>query len=251
MIPARRFLLWVAVCVLGALGSQAWAQSSPDTFDPSSPSSGGREFTVEVDTARGRNAERSLGLALLASAVLPGTGEAYLKEDRSARAFWLAEATFWTGLFIVTKVKANHMQSARNYASEYAGADAGGQGEAYLERMASFRSYREKEHRQDSYELNQVLTSQPMAVMPDWDFGSSATPENTARWNEYQSIMRHYRGAKVAISFAVGALVLNRAASMAHTLRVYRRTSGKGLSYYRFEPEFDENGSGLKFSVNF
>ena len=254
MIPARRLLLCVAVCALGAFGNQAWAQSSPDTFDPSSPSTSsteGREFTVEVDTARGRNAERSLGLALLASAVLPGTGEAYLKEDRSARAFWLAEATFWTSLFIVTKVKANHMQSARNYASEYAGANASGQGEAYLERMAAFRSYHEKEKRQDSYELNQVLTSQPVAVMPDWDFGSSATPENTARWNEYQSIMRHYRGAKVAISFAVGALVLNRAASMAHTLRVYRRTSGKGLSYYRFEPEWGPDGSALKLSVNF
>ena len=175
-----RVVLWVALCALGALGNQAWAQSSPDTFDPSASTSGGREFTVEVDTARGRNAERSLGLAMLASAVLPGTGEAYLGEDRSARAFWLAEASFWAGLFIVTKVKADHMQSARNYASEYAGADASGQGEAYLERLAAYRSYHEKEHRQDSYELNQVLTSQPVAVMPDWDFGSSATPANTA-----------------------------------------------------------------------
>jgi hypothetical protein len=231
--------------------AQAAAQSSPDTFDPSSESGGGREITIELDTARGRNAERSLGLALLASAVLPGTGEFYLREDRSARAFWLAEASFWAGLFFAVRVKADHMQSARNFASEYAGADASGQGESYLERMSAYRSYREKEHRQDSYELNQVLSNQPMAVLPDWDFGSSATPENTARWNEYQSIMRHYRGAKVAISFAIGALALNRAASLAHTLRLYRRTSGKGLGYYRFEPEFFEDGSGMKFSMNF
>ena len=253
MIAARRFTglsALSALVVLVALVAQAAAQS-PDTFDPSTPSGSGREFTVELDTARGRNAERSLGLALLASAVLPGTGEAYLHEDRSARAFWLAEAGFWAGLFVATRIKADHMQSARNYASEYAGADASGQGEAYLERLATYRSYREKEHRQDSYELNQVLVDEPMAVMPEWDFGSSANPENTARWNEYQSIMRHYRGAKVAISFAVGALVLNRAASLAHTLRVYRRTSGKGLGYYYFEPEFFEDGSGLKFSVNF
>jgi hypothetical protein len=250
MIPVRRFLLWTAACAFTA--QVAWAQS-PDTFDPSQGQAleGGREFTVELDTARGRNAERSLGLALLASALLPGTGEAYLHEDRSARAFWLAEAGFWAGLFFATRIKADHMQSARNFASEYAGADASGQGEAYLERMASFRSYREKEHRQDSYELNQILTGQEVAAMPDWDFGSSATPENTARWNEYQSIMRHYRGAKVAISFAVGALVLNRAASLAHTLRVYRRTSGKGIGDYRFEPEFHEDGSGIRFSVNF
>jgi hypothetical protein len=251
MISTPRFV-WLALTAAAcALTAPARAQS-PDTFEPSQGQlEDGREFTVELDTARGRNAERSLGLALLASAVLPGTGEAYLHEDRSARAFWLAEAGFWAGLFFATRIKADHMQSARGFASEYAGADASGQGEAYLERMAAFRSYREKEHRQDSYELNQVLTGEPMAVMPEWDFGSSATPENTARWNEYQSIMRHYRGAKVAISFAVGALVLNRAASLAHTLRVYRRTSGKGLGEYRFEPEIFDGGSGMKFSVNF
>jgi hypothetical protein len=244
----RSFVLGAAAC---ALGAQAWGQSSPDSFDPSSGFAGGREFTVEVDTARGRNAERSLGLALLASAALPGAGEYYLREDRSARAFWLAEATFWAALILSTQVKADHMQSARNYASEYAGADADGQGEAWLERLATYRSYREKEHRQDSYELNQVLTNQSVEVMPDWDFGSSGTAENTARWKEYQSIMRHYRGAKVAVSFAVGALVLNRAASIAHTLRVYRRTSGRGLGYYQFIPEWGPDGSALKLSVNF
>jgi len=251
MSSLRIFVLGAAAC---ALGAQAWAQSSPDTFDPSASgtsSPGGREFTVEVDTARGRNSEKSLGLALLASAVLPGTGEAYLGEDRSARAFWIAEASFWAGLIIATRIKSDNMQSARNYASEYAGADAAGQGAAYLERLATFRSYREKEHRQDSYELNQVLTSQAVESMPDWDFGASGTPENTAHWNEYKSIMRHYRGAKVAISFAAGALVLNRAASIAHTLRVYRRTSGRGLGYYQFVPEWGPDGSALKLTVNF
>jgi hypothetical protein len=242
-----RLLPWAAAF---AFAAPAWSQSSPDSFDPSDPTVG-REFTVELDTARGKNAERSLGLALFASAVLPGTGEYYLREERSARAFWLAEAGFWAGLFFATRIKADHMQSARNYASEYAGADARGQGEGYLEKLAAYRSYREKEHRQDSYELSQVLAGEDeMPILPDWDFGSSATPENTRRWKEYQSIMRHYRGAKVAASFAVGALVLNRAASIAHTLRVYRRTSGKGLSY-RFDPEFFEDGSGIRLSVNF
>ena len=248
MIPLRRFVLGATACLSCLCAIPVRAQSSSDSFDASTTS--GREFTVELDTARGRNAERSLGLALLGSALLPGTGEAYLGENHSARAFWLAEAGFWAGLFISTRIKADNMQSARNYASEYAGADAAGQGESYLEKLSTYRSYREKEHRQDSYELNQVLSDKPMAVLPEWDFGSSATPENTVRWHEYQSVMRHYRGAKVAISFAGGALVLNRVASLAHTLRVYRRTSGKGLSY-RFDPELYEDGSGLKLSVNF
>ena len=114
----------------------------------------------------------------------------------------------------------------------------------------TYRSYREKEHRQDSYELAQDLSGEEMAAMPEWDFGSSNTPENTAHWRRYQSVMRNYRGAKVALSFAAGALVLNRVASVAHTLRVYRRTSGKGLSY-RFDPEWTPEGSGIRVSVIF
>lgn len=241
MLSVRRLLLPAAL----AFAASGWAQS----FDVET--SVGREFTIEADTSRGKNSEKSLALALLASAALPGTGEYYLQDYGSARGFWLAEAGFWAGLFFSSRIKADQLQSARGYASQYAGADAAGQSEDYLERLAIYRSYREKEHRQDSYELNQVLAGEELASMPDWDFGSSADPENTARWKEYQSVMRHYRGAKVAMSFAIGALVLNRAASLAHTLRVYRSTSGKGLNSFRFEPEWYEDGSALKFTMNF
>ena len=253
----------VALTALGlavALAAPAAAQARAETVESSEPSTvvapGGREITIELDTARGRNAERSLGLALAGSALLPGAGEAYLRENNSAKAFLLAEAGFWAGLFIAWQARESHMQSARNFASEYAGADARGQGEDYLERLAAYRSYYEKEHRQDSYELAQVLSGEEMDVLPPWDFGSSNTPENTRRWREYQSVMRHYRGAKVAMSFAVGALVLNRAASVAHTLRVYRRTSGKGISHVappplRFVPEFGPEGSGLRVTMTF
>jgi hypothetical protein len=253
MSARMRLRLSLRVTFLAALAAlsvvPAAAQSRPDSYDPSD-SPADREITIEMDTARGKNAERSLGIALLGSAILPGTGEAYLREQGSAKAFLLAEAGFWAGLFIAWQSRESHLQSARNYASEYAGADVSGQGSAYLERLATYRSYREKEHRQDSYELAQVLSGEEVASMPEWDFGSSNTPENTAHWRQYQSVMRHYRAAKVGMSFAIGALVLNRAASMAHTLRVYRRTSGKGLSY-RFDPEFGPDGSGMRLSVNF
>ncbi len=230
------------MCALGLFFASESAAQGPGSF--------GREITIEIDTTRARNADRSLGLALLGSALLPGAGEAYLGESRTARNFLLAEAGFWAGVFIAWHVRDSHMQSARNFASEYAGADASRCGASCLELMASYRSYYEKEHRQDSYELAQVLAGQPMANLSPWDFGSSNTPENTRNWNEYQSIMRHYRGAKVALSFAAGALVLNRAASMANTLRTYRRTSGRGLGYH-FDPEFGPDYSGIRLTVTF
>ena len=251
VVPRVASALLAGLLALSA-ASPASAQFRPEAVDASPSASGGdgREITIELDTARGRNAERSLGLALLGSVLLPGAGELYLGEDRAAKSFLMAEAGFWAGLFIAVQARGSYMQSARNHASEYAGADAAGQGEAWLERVAAFRSYREKEHRQDSYELAQVLSGQDVEAMPEWDYGSSNTPENTRRWREYQSIMRHYRGAKVALSFAAGALVLNRVAAAAHTLRVYRRTSGKGLGY-RFEPEWGPERSGIRLAVTF
>jgi hypothetical protein len=244
-----------------ALPVAAHKNAGPDAFDPSNP---GGEITIELDTARGRNADRSLLLALLGSAALPGAGEAYLGESRAAKSFLLAEAGFWAGLFISWQARESHLQSARNYVSDYADADASGWGEAMLERAVAYRASHDDDHRQDSYELYYVLTyrrelKEDHPNHPYWDFGSSNTPENTERWRDYQSIMRHYRGAKVAMSFAVGAMVLNRAASVAHTLRVYRRTSGKGLTEapnrsappYRFVPVFGPDGSGMGFAVNF
>ena len=229
----------------------AWSQTAPDgeVWEPA------REMTINVDTAQGKNQSRSLGLALLGSALLPGSGEAYLREAGGARGFLLAEVGFWAGLFFAWQSKDGYLQSARNLASEFAGAPASGKSERYLETLASYRSYYEREHRQDSYELAQVISGDrdgnyPIRPEDSWDFGSSNTPSNTRNWKEFQSTMRYYRGAKVAVSFALGAMAMNRLASLAHTLRVYRRTSGKGLSYH-FNPELGPETSGMRLSVAF
>ncbi len=215
----------------------------------------GTDITVAVDSTRLQNRDRSLGLALLGSALLPGAGEAYLRQKNSAEAFLLTEIGFWSALFVAWQARDSYLQSARNYAEEYAGANAAGQGETYLNLLATYRSYAEAAHRQDSYELSQVLsgvTSGNYAVPPSeaWDFGSSNTPANTAHWHEFQSILNHYRGAKIALSFAVGGLILNRVVSLAHTLRLYRRTSGKGLSF-RIDPEIGPEMGGFLVSTSF
>jgi hypothetical protein len=62
--------------------------------------------------------------------------------------------------------------------------------------------------------------------------------------------LRYYRASKVAISFAVGALALNRLASMANTLRVYKHTSGKGLGL-NVVPELGPESAGTRVSLNF
>src|SRR4051812_16723438 len=94
-----RFLLIMfrSFFTLALLAPLAWTQSTPDAF--AGEASPGGDITIEVDSSQTRNENKSLGLALLGSAVLPGAGEAYLREEKSARNFLLVEAGFWAGLF--------------------------------------------------------------------------------------------------------------------------------------------------------
>ncbi len=239
-----------ALVLVGFTCHSSWAQREEiETTDSTSYTT----INVEVDSSQQKNKKRSLGLALLGSAFLPGAGEIYLREGHSAKSFLVAEIAFWSGVFLAVQSRESYFQSARNQASAWAGASTEGANEEYLNQMVNYRSYSEKEHRQDSYELAQILSGKRdgnYTIPPEkaWDFGSANTPENTQHWKEFQSSMRFYRGAKVALSFATGALILNRLVSVAHTLRVYRRTSGTGLSY-RIDPELDVERVGMRLSL--
>ena len=225
------------------------------SFDMQGP--GSDEVTIEVDPGQSRNKDKSLALAMLLSATLPGSGEFYLNEKGNAKAFLLTEAGFWATLYVAYMVRNSYLSSARGYASEYAGIDASSKSPNFLETMGNFRSYQEKQHRQDSYELSQILSGKRDRKydIPDlesnyWDFGSSVNPENTGHWRTFQQTLRYYRTSKVAISFAIGALALNRLASLANTLRVYKNTSSRGLGLEVF-PEIGPDHTGARVSLGF
>ncbi len=78
-----RLLLVVAPLLAASL---TWSQ--PSMSDSNETTVGSRDITIEVDSAQTRNQDKSLGLALLGSALLPGAGEAYLSENKSARNFF-------------------------------------------------------------------------------------------------------------------------------------------------------------------
>lgn len=222
------------------------APASPAPLAPNEIAADSTAITIEIDRSLGRNADKSLGLALLGSAILPGTGEWYLRSGEKGRGFLLAEVGFWAALFMSLSAQDTYLQSARNQASEYAGIDASRKGEGFLNTMAEYRSYREKEHRNDSYELAQILSGKrngdydiPPTPENDWDFGSSNTPQNTRNWKTFQSTLRYYRASKVVTTFAIGGLALNRLIAMAHTLHLYRRTAVQGLSENRVQSGFE------------
>jgi hypothetical protein len=231
-------------------------QAAPEaSLDAEAP--GPEDVTIEVDPGQSRNKDKSLALAMLLSATLPGSGEYYLHEKGNAKAFLLTEAGFWASLYVAYMARNSYLSSARSYASEYAGIDASSKSPNFLETMANFRSYQEKQHRQDSYELSQILSGKrdrkydiPPIESNYWDFGSSVNPENTDHWRTFQQSLRYYRSSKVAISFAIGALALNRLASLANTLRVYKSTSSQGLGLEIF-PEIGPDYTGARVSLGF
>ncbi len=213
------------------------------------------ETVIEVDQRQSKNAGKSLPLAMVCSAILPGSGEFYLEDNGPGKVFLLVEAGFWASLYIAFLTQDSYLQSSRNYASEFSGIDASDKSVSFLNTMASYRSYQERQHRQDSYELAQILSGKrdrdyaiPMVAENDWDFGSSTNPQNTRNWKTFQSTLRYYRSSKVAVSFAVGALALNRLASLAHTLNVFKRTSAKGLGL-QVTPEFGPDYAGARLSL--
>lgn len=214
-------------------------------------------LTIEVDQSQSKNEGKSLPLALLYSALLPGGGELYLDEKPKAKTFLLTEAGFWASLYVAWIAKASYLESARNHASEHAGIDASGKDEDFLETMAVYRVYQEKQHRQDSYELAQVLSGKreqdyDIKPLPEnyWDFGTSANPGNTRAWKDFQGTMRYYRASKVAMSFALGALALNRMASLVNTLQTYKRTSTKRIGW-DITPDLGPDYAGSRLVLTF
>ncbi|MDQ3000258.1 MAG: hypothetical protein M3Y08_03185 [Fibrobacterota bacterium] len=231
--------------------------AEPPVVETAEGPGGPDDLTIEVDPGQSRNREKSLPLAMFLSAAMPGTGEYYLQEKGNAKAFLLTEAGFWASLYVAFVARESYLSSARNYASDYASIDASEKSPAFLETMATYRSYQEKQHRQDSYELAQILSGKrdrdygiPPAEENYWDFGSSVNPGNTANWRTFQSSLRYYRASKVAINFALGALALNRLASLANTLRVYKGTSARGLGM-DITPEIGPDYTGTRVTFRF
>ncbi|MBF0430979.1 MAG: hypothetical protein HQK83_06845 [Fibrobacteria bacterium] len=195
------------------------------------------DFVIEIDTGQSKNIGKSLTLALGFSLLAPGSGEYYLRDKKKAKLFALFEVGFWSALYFSWMAKQAYLESARQYAWEYAGIDATDKDEQFLSTMTRYRSYKEIHHRKDSYESIQILSGKreqdydiPASEENYWDFGSAAIPENTNNWNQFIDATKAYGRADVALTWAIGGLILGRVLSFINTLHLYRTTSVKGLT---------------------
>jgi len=220
------------------------------------------QVVITVDENVSRNSDKSLAVALGASALLPGMGELYLDEREMVRPFVWADAALWLTAFGSYFAGERYISSAHDYAVRHAGLTSNSKKVSLLNTVGDYRSRSGVEGQNSSpdndEDYNQAMVRAGKAIDEEydasiqWDWGSSDNPETSEHMDEYKNRLRNYRISRIVFQVSVGALVLNRVISVLDAMRIYRKTSSKSFSdRMNFTPQFYEDGSGLAVNVKF
>jgi hypothetical protein len=220
------------------------------------------QVVISVDESVSKNRDKSLWIALGASAGLPGMGELYLGEKSLVRPFVWTDAALWLTALSSYVIGERYITSAHNYAVRHAGLTSNSHKVSMLNTVGDYRSRSGIAGQNSSPDMdedyNQAMIRAGKGVNDDldesiqWDWGSSDNPESTEHIDEFKSRMRHYRVSRIVFQVSVGALVINRVISMLDAMRIYRATSSKSFSERMdIVPQFMEDGGGLGVNVKF
>ncbi|MBR1746056.1 MAG: hypothetical protein IJ734_08850 [Fibrobacter sp.] len=220
------------------------------------------QVVITVDENVSKNQDKSLWLALGASALLPGMGELYLDERSLVKPFLWTDAALWLTAIGSYFIGERYITSAHGYAVRHAGLTSGSKDVSLLNTVGDYRSRGGVAGQNSSPDMdedyNQAMIRAGKAIDDEysesiqWDWGSSDNPESTEHIDEFKSRLRHFRVSRIVFQVSVGALVLNRVVSILDVMRVYRATSSRSFSQrMEFAPEFLEDGGGILMNVKF
>ncbi|MBR2059788.1 MAG: hypothetical protein IKI96_04455 [Fibrobacter sp.] len=220
------------------------------------------QVVITVDENVSKNQDKSLWLALGASALLPGMGELYLDERSLVKPFVWTDAALWLTAIGSYFIGERYITSAHGYAVRHAGLTSGSKDVSLLNTVGDYRSRGGVAGQNSSPDMdedyNQAMIRAGKAIDDEysesiqWDWGSSDNPESTEHIDEFKSRLRHFRVSRIVFQVSVGALVLNRVVSILDVMRVYRATSSRSFSQrMEFAPEFLEDGGGILMNVKF
>jgi len=193
-------------------------------------------FDVKADN------QRSLAAAMGLSLALPGMGHYYVDKPQSAFIYLSADLASLFGAVVFYGLADNREKGARSYAASAAGIEKAPSGEAYWRHVGAYM---------DAAEYNEAV-----ALSREDQDALYQAPENWWRWadgesmDQYNSLRQKARNFRVASSFFVGALVVNRILSTVD-LRVFRKKSlSSGI---RLEAALtpDISGGGLTLRTDF
>lgn len=189
--------------------------------------------------------EKSAKTALAASLLLPGSGHHYLGRNKSALGYISADAASIFAFFVCTHYANKLAQDAAGYAWIHSGAqgtikDAD---DFYWKLVGNFMDVGEYN---DIMDLNRTPEDKITDEAQVWRWDDESSQKH------FNGLRTHSRGYRIASSFFLGALVLNRVVAFIE-LRTFSRSSsvkrGK-LGSLRLNPSFAGSPNSMECSLS-
>jgi hypothetical protein len=222
-----------ALLLAAALAAQAAAQVTVEDEIVTSEVS---LFDVKAES------QQSLTSAMLISLALPGMGHYYVDKPKSAFIYLSADMVSLFGAVVFNTLADNREKSARSYAVSSAGIQKPPSGEAYWRHVGACMDAAEYN---ESVELSRGSQDNLYQSTETW----WRWPDNE-NMEEYNAQRQKARNFRVASSFFVGALVVNRILSTVD-LRVFGKKSLSSGVHFEASLTPDISGGGLTLKTDF
>jgi len=174
------------------------------------------------------------GLAILLSAVLPGMGELYAEGYSSGKYFTIADATLWGGLIGVKTYADNQEENYKAFAETFGNVELSGKDEKYFADISSYLDVYEYNHIQ---ELDRNLSEVYNEQSHYWKWN------NQSERREYRSMWKSSEFANNSTRFIVGALILNRIASVVNAIRLVNKYNNNLKTELGWDVSFNYSSS--------
>jgi len=185
---------------------------------------------------------RSVTAAMAMSLAVPGSGHYYINRPKSAYVYMAVDAASIFGAILFYSLANGREREARSFAQMAAGIESAPSGEVYWRHVGAYM---------DAAEYNEAV-----GLSRGGDDELYTDTKTWWRWADesqqdaYNDIRQKARNLKVASSFFVGAVVLNRLVSVVD-LRVFRKKSLSGGVRFESSVPPDMNGAALTLKADF
>lgn len=155
--------------------------------------------------------KKKTGLAIIYSALLPGMGELYAGGYSSGKYFTIADGILWGSLIGVTAYANNQEDNYRSFAETYGEVDLNGKDAKYFGNIGNYLDIYQYNRRQ---ELDRNYEDIYDSGTHYWKWSGQA------QRTEYRDMWKSSETANNSTRFIVGALILNRIASVINAIRL-------------------------------
>jgi len=199
----------------------------------------------EVIIQKYKDQKKNNGLAIIYSAILPGMGELYADGYSSGKYFTIADGVLWGSLLGVSAYAKHQEENYRTYAETFGGVELSGKDDKYFADISAYIDVYEYNHIKElERNLNEVYNEDSHY----WKWSGQAER------SEYRDMWKSSETADNSTRFIVGALILNRIASVINAVRLVNKYNNNLKTELGWDVSFNYSNSYSqpnKLSMNF